>query len=158
MTLSESSRRGFTLLELLVVMAIISMLAMVALPNYQAYMIRAKVAEDFATASQIQRLVEEYYMVNGVMPDSNAQLGLGEEKTITGVGLEKVNIESKPMPGTIKLHYDHKIALPQLGKQNEIKFVPEANYGRVVWECKSGNMYDKYRPANCRGDSKYGGG
>ena len=158
MTRSGSSQRGFTLLELLVTMAIISMLAMVALPNYQDYMIRAKVAEDFSTASKIQRLVEEYYMVNGVMPEKNAQLGLGKEKTITGNWLEKVKIETKPMPGTIKLHYDHKVALPQLGKQSEIKFVPEVVNGRVVWECKSGSMYDKYRPAICRGESKYDDG
>ena len=150
------SQRGFTLLELLVVMAIISMLAMVAIPTYQNYVIRAKVSEDFSTANKIKRLVEEYYMVTGVMPDSNEQLGLGKEKTITGTWLEKVKIEDKPMPGTIKLHYDHKISLPQLGKQNEIKFVPDVVNGRVIWECKSGNMYDKYRPSNCRGDSKYG--
>lgn len=150
-------QRGMTLLELLVAMTIISMLAMVAIPNYQDYMTRTKVVEDFATAGQIKMMVEEYYMVTGAMPESNGQLGLGKEKTITGARLEKVNIEKNPMPGTIKLHYDHKIALPQLGKQSEIKFVPAVVNGRVVWECKSGNMYDKYRPPNCRGESKYGG-
>jgi type IV pilus assembly protein PilA len=151
-------QRGFTLLELLVAMAIISILAMVALPNYQVYVIRTKVVEDFSTAVQIKMMVEEYYMVNGVMPEKNEQLGLGKEKTITGTWLEKVKVEKNPMPGTIKLHYDHKVSLPQLGKQNEIKFVPEIVNGRVVWECKSGNMYDKYRPPNCRGESKYGDG
>jgi type IV pilus assembly protein PilA len=151
-------QKGFTLLELLVVMAIISILAMVALPTYQNYMIRTKVVEDFSTAGKIKLMVEEYYMVNGVMPEKNEQLGLGDEKTITGTWLEKVKVEKNPMPGTIKLHYDHKVSLPQLGKQNEIKFVPEVVNGVVVWECKSGNMYDKYRPPNCRGDSKYGGG
>jgi type IV pilus assembly protein PilA len=148
-------QHGFTLLELLIVMAIISILSMVGVPSYQNYMIRSKVSQDFATAGKIKTMVEEYYAVTGVMPEKNEELGLGKEKTITGVRLEKVKIEDKPMPGTIKLHYDHKVALPQLGKDPEIKFVPEIVNGRVVWECKSGNMLDKYRPAQCRGDSKY---
>jgi type IV pilus assembly protein PilA len=152
---SISLQRGFTLLELLTVMAIISILAMVAMPAYQTYTIRTKVSQDLPTAGKIKTMVEEYYAVTGSMPEKNEQLGLGKEKTITGVRLEKVKVEDKPMPGTIKLHYDHKVALPELGGDNEIKFVPEVINGRIVWECKSGDMLDKYRPPQCRGESKY---
>jgi hypothetical protein len=116
---------------------------------------RTKISEDFATTGKIKTMVEEYYAVTGVMPEKNEQLGLGRERTITGVRLEKLKIEKNPMPGTIKLHYDHRDALPQLGSGNEIKFVPEVVNGRLVWECKSGNMLDKYRPVECRGESKF---
>ena len=94
-------------------------------------------------------------MLNGKMPTKNQQLGLGKKKTITGVRLEKVEIEKKSMPGTIKIHYDDKVALPQLDKHNQIEFVPEAVNGVVIWDCKSGNMLDKFRPPVCRGESKY---
>lgn len=151
-----SPQRGFTLFELMIVLAVISILAMVAMPAYQTYTIRTKVTEDLPTAGRIKLMVEEYYTVTGVMPEKNEHLGLGKEKTITGVRLEKLKIEKNPMPGTIKLHFDHKVALPELGKNPEIKFVPEVVNGRVVWECKSGNMLDKYRPPPCRGESKYG--
>jgi type IV pilus assembly protein PilA len=152
---SISLQRGFTLLELLTVMAIISILAMVAMPAYQTYMIRTKVSEDFATAGKIKTMVEEYYAVMGVMPLENEQLGLDNERNIKGVRLERAGIEDEPMPGTIKLHYDHRVALRELGSDNEIKFVPEVVNGRIVWECKSGDMLDKYRPPECRGESKY---
>lgn len=145
---------GFTLLELMVVIAIISILAMVGLPSYLDYITRARVIEDFATVNEIKLHVVEYYISTGVLPTKNKQLGLPKDKDINGVRLEKVKIDKKPMPGTIKLHYDED-KLPQIGNDNEILFVPEPVNGMLVWDCKGGNLADKYRPANCRGLSPY---
>ena len=147
-----------TLLELLVVMMIISILAMVGLPTYKDYTVRAKVGEDLARVGEIKLRVAEFHMLNDRLPEKNEELGLPKDKEITGSRLEKLEIDKKPMPGTIKLYYDGEDALPMLGKENEIHFVPEVRNGRLVWECKCGNMQDKYRPANCRGESKYDNG
>jgi type IV pilus assembly protein PilA len=148
------SQSGFTLVELLLVIAIISILAMVGLPAYQDYTVRTKVVEDFAIVHQIKLQVLEFYTYSGKLPEKNSDVGLPKDKEITGVRLEKLKIDKKPSPGTIRLYYDGKDALPALGKNNEIEFVPEERNGRLVWDCTGGNMLDKYRPANCRGGSR----
>lgn len=147
-----------TLLELLAVMMIISILAMVGLPVYRDYRVRAKISEDIHLISELKLRTAEYHMLYDRLPESNKDLGLPKDKEITGARLEKLQIDKKPMPGTIKLYYDGEDALPILGKENEIHFVPEVRNNRLVWECKCGDMLDKYRPANCRGESKYNNG
>jgi type IV pilus assembly protein PilA len=145
---------GFTLLELMVVIAIISIVAMVGLPTYRDYVTRARIIEDFATVKTIKMHVLEYYNTTGLLPTKNQQLGLPKDKDINGVRLEKVSIDKKPMPGTITVHFDNT-ELPELGNNNQIEFVPVAMNGALVWDCKSGNMADKYRPSGCRGLSPY---
>ena len=72
-------RKGFTLFELIIVIFIISILAMVALPSYQDYMIRVKVTEDLATVNYIRREVQLYHDINGRLPTKNTDLGLPEK-------------------------------------------------------------------------------
>jgi type IV pilus assembly protein PilA len=145
---------GFTLLELMVVIAIISIVAMVGLPTYRDYVTRARIIEDFATVKTIKMHILEYYSTSGSLPTKNQHVGLPKAKDINGVRLEKVKIANNPMPGTITVHYDNT-ELPQLGNNNQIKFVPVAMNGALVWDCKSGNMADIYRPSGCRGLSPY---
>ncbi len=149
------SQAGFTLIELLVVMMIISIFAMVGLPIYQDYTVRTKVSEDIGRIGEIKLRVAEYHMLYDRLPENNKDLGLPKDKEITGARLEKLKIDKKPMPGTIKLYYDGEDALPMLGKENEIHFVPEVRNNRLVWECKGGDLPDQYRPAQCRGESKF---
>ncbi len=151
----RAQEKGLTLLELLIGMTIISILAMVSLPMYSEYQTRTKIVEDFKLIGQVKGHVAEYYTTNGEMPTKNEHLGLGKDKTITGVRLEKLKVDKNPEPGTIKVHWDRKNALPQLGKDNDIEFVPTVVNGIVTWDCRSGDMADKYRPPNCRGDGPY---
>ena len=124
---------GFTLLELMVTTAIISILAIVALPAYMDYITRSKIIEDFATVNLIKTQIVEYYTVNGSLPTKNKELGLPKDKDINGIRLEKVEIDKKPMPGTIKLHHD-KIQLPRIGNDNSLQFVPTPMNGALVWD------------------------
>ena len=149
------SQAGFTLIELLVVMMVISILAMVGLPIYQDYIVRTKVSEDIGRVGPIKLLVAEYHMLYDRLPENNGHLGLPQDDEITGARLEKLQIDKLPMPGTIKLHYDGDVALPMLGNDNEIHFVPEVTNSRLVWDCKGGDLPDQYRPAQCRGESKF---
>ena len=138
----------------MVVIAIISIVAMVGLPTYRDYVTRTRIIEDFSTVKTIKMHVLEYYNTTGLLPTKNQQLGLPKDKDINGVRLETVSIDNKPMPGTITVHFENT-ELPELGNNNQIEFVPVAMNGALVWDCKSGNMADKYRPSGCRGLSPY---
>ena len=72
---------GFTLIELMIVVAIIGILAAIAIPAYQDYTIRAKVSEGIAFADFAKTTVSEYYISNNVWPSSNASAGMPSQVT-----------------------------------------------------------------------------
>jgi len=74
-------QQGFTLIELMIVVAIIGILAAVALPAYQDYTIRAQVTESLALSSGLKTAVADYYSASGAFPDSNAAAVCGSAAT-----------------------------------------------------------------------------
>ena len=81
---------GFTLIELMIVVAIIGILAAIAIPQYQNYVARAQVSEAFSLASGAKTAVTEYFMLNGTFPDNNATAGLPAATDISGKYVESV--------------------------------------------------------------------
>jgi prepilin-type N-terminal cleavage/methylation domain-containing protein len=141
---------GLTLIELLISVAIVSILAMVGIPTYTDYTVRSKVISDFVLARELQFLVTQHYILNGTMPQSNAELGLPVGREIQGQWLRSARVQPNPEAGTIRLVYDNLNKLQVLGGQNRINLVPELVGGTIVWDCTKGNMEDRYRPPNCR--------
>lgn len=78
------NNKGFTLIELMVVVAIIGILSMIAFPSYQDYTKRTYVAEGLALASGAKSAITEFYSVNGAWPTTNAEVGLVRGDQITG--------------------------------------------------------------------------
>lgn len=147
---SSRRQRGVTLIELLIAVGIISILAMVGIPTYSDYTVRSKVIGDFVLARELQFLVTEYYLTNGIMPQSNEDLGLPRGREIQGLYLRSARVQPNPEAGTIRLQYDNRNKLRVLGNQNRINLVPELVDGRIIWDCTRGNMDDRYRPPACR--------
>jgi type IV pilus assembly protein PilA len=84
---------GFTLIELMVVVAIIGILAAIALPNYTDYTVRAKLVESLSIASELQMNVKDYYRANLRFPANNAEAGVPEPRFLLGHYVQSVTVE-----------------------------------------------------------------
>ena len=136
-------QQGFTLIELMIVVAIIGILAAVAIPSYQDYTKRAHVSEGFGLAGAAKTGVSEYYSSESAWPASNTDAGLSQAASITGNAVVSVSIGAS---GVITITYNDK-----LGTTNStVILTPADNQGSISWAC-TGDVPSKLRPANCRG-------
>ena len=87
-------QQAFTLIELMIVVAIIGILAAIAIPAYQNYIIRAQVSEGLTLSATAKMAVSEYYVDRGVWPDDNDEAGLADRHEIVGNYTEHVSVES----------------------------------------------------------------
>lgn len=85
-------QKGFALIELMIVVAVLAILAAIALPAYQDYLIRSQVSEGLSVASGARSAVWEYTSTYGVLPIDNASAGLSEKETITGSYVAEVEV------------------------------------------------------------------
>ncbi|HEZ6231087.1 TPA: pilin [Neisseria meningitidis] len=87
-------QKGFTLIELMIVIAIVGILAAVALPAYQDYTARAQVSEAILLAEGQKSAVTEYYLNHGIWPGDNSSAGVASSSTIKGKYVEKVEVKN----------------------------------------------------------------
>ncbi|EOF8507597.1 pilin [Neisseria gonorrhoeae] len=85
-------QKGFTLIELMIVIAIVGILAAVALPAYQDYTARAQVSEAILLAEGQKSAVTEYYLNHGEWPKDNGSAGVASASTIKGKYVQKVEV------------------------------------------------------------------
>ncbi|HFB0542848.1 TPA: pilin, partial [Neisseria gonorrhoeae] len=87
-------QKGFTLIELMIVIAIVGILAAVALPAYQDYTARAQVSEAILLAEGQKSAVTEYYLNNGEWPKDNASAGVASASKIIGKYVKQVEVKN----------------------------------------------------------------
>ncbi|WP_154587207.1 pilin, partial [Neisseria gonorrhoeae] len=85
-------QKGFTLIELMIVIAIVGILAAVALPAYQDYTARAQVSEAILLAEGQKSAVTEYYLNNGEWPENNTSAGVANPTDIKGKYVQSVTV------------------------------------------------------------------
>jgi len=137
---------GFTLLEVLIALSIISILAVIALPTYFDYEVRAKISEGFSLVDPVKNMVLEYYETNGTWPASNAQAAVEAPGSYRTDNVDNISVTANAGGVAITITY----SIPALGSNNTIVFTANAN-GRVTeWSCKQGTVANKFRPAACK--------
>ena len=139
-------QKGFTLIELMIVVAIIGILAAVAIPAYQDYTVRARVTEGLGLASAAKALVAENAAAAAATLDAGF-VAPAATPSVTSVAVDGTN-------GTITITYTAAAG------NGTMTFVPTSNTvalaaltppaGAIVWDCTGGTLNDRFRPANCR--------
>ena len=158
-------QKGFTLIELMIVVAIIGILAAIAIPAYRDYTVRSQITEGLNFASAAKTSVSDTFISQGLWPANNAMAGL--DATPTNIRSKYVTQVVVTAGGNITVTYGNEVNPEVVGET--LVFTPWTSpNGDVSWQCgthdistatlniavgaatQAGTVDDKYRPSECR--------
>ncbi|UCV29285.1 pilin [Ferribacterium limneticum] len=142
----KNMQKGFTLIELMIVVAIIGILAAVALPAYQDYTVRAKVSELILASSAPKVSIAEWFQTKGSMPPSATSAGFDVtgSKYVSGItyavagNVATITVAAQAIGGSTPTG---TILMTGTG---------DTTTGKVAWACTVGTMAAKYVPSSCK--------
>ena len=138
-------QQGFTLIELMIVVAIIGILAAIAIPAYQDYTIRAQVSEGLNLSGGAKAAVTEYFQDQGVFPADNTTAGLEQAINISGQYVTSVQVAGAQITVLYGGRANNNIQAATL------LMVANDNTGSIGWTCSAGvTLQAKWLPAACR--------
>ncbi|ENW3225019.1 prepilin-type N-terminal cleavage/methylation domain-containing protein [Neisseria gonorrhoeae] len=164
-------QKGFTLIELMIVIAIVGILAAVALPAYQDYTARAQVSEAILLAEGQKSAVTEYYLNHGKWPEDNDKAGVASASTIKGKYVKQVEVKNGVVTATMastgvnKEIQGKKLSLWARREDGSVKWFcgqpvtrndAADNDDAVKDDGANGKISTKHLPSTCRDTSSAG--
>jgi type IV pilus assembly protein PilA len=163
--MKRSAQRGFTLIELLQVVGIVGILAAIAVPAYQDYTVRSKVAEGLELAIAVEKTISDFRDRWGTLPRDNAAAGLPSAAAMRGTNVSAIEVRD----GAIVVRFVRSLAR-DLNEQSVLLLRPASSptwpTGALVWVCQNHDPPDgmtlppadpswsmlpnKYVPPSCR--------
>ena len=168
------THKGFTLIELMIVVAIIGVLAAIGIPQYQNYVARTQVAEGLNLVTVVKTAVAEYYSVHGTLPPIQSSTAamhklLGLPLPINGKYVRAVSVYRKSKGraevriNTTTQAINNSLPLPHSGIEGKIYYlIPKVSAGQLIWTCycrhrtdrlcdgSSDTILPKYLPSSCK--------
>jgi len=146
----KKMQKGFTLIELMIVVAIIAILAAIAIPAYQDYTVRAKVSELVVAADACKTSVSEYFQSRGTMPSDISAAGCSSSTSQYNNGITLTGGGSATTATTISVAVN-TTNLPQATGSFVLTGTPGATTDKpIAWTCTASTIAKKYLPATCR--------
>jgi len=138
---------GFTLIELMIVVAILAILMAIAIPAYQDYTIRSQVSEGMTLAGGARTAVAEFWTDRGNFPSTNASAGLSGSGSILGEYVTGVAVSGA---GLITVTFGGNANDAIDGNTLILEPTASTGAGSIEWACDTGTVPNRYRPARCR--------
>lgn len=156
------NQKGFTLIELMIVVAIIGILASIAIPAYQDYTIRAQVVEAFSITGELKASIRDYYKDRGRFPANNDEAGVPAPRHLIGNYVKNVEV----IDGAMHVEFGNHVNTTLMGQTLTIRpiFVSESPTSPISWACgyrsppegmeavgeDQTTLASKHLPASCR--------
>lgn len=135
---------GFTLIELMIVVAIIAIIAAIAMPAYQEYTIRSQVSEGVVLTGGARAAVWDFVSQRGYMPPNNTSAGLPSSTSISGKYVTSVLVGGAIIEAT----FGNRANVAITGKT--LRLTPALQEGSIAWTCSSTTLEGRYLPSSCR--------